>query len=467
MTYLEFSSIDEDSFKVRIGGLDTTYNQTTRKAIFDLYKGKKLIDWETIYLSNGSSTSSYVKFSGLLPDTRYDVEVEISNIQGSSNKYLDDYVWTDEIDLDDPDPELYDRGMDFLEIEWDAVPYAYSYNWSLYEGGNLSTGTLYAYGDTMGTDEYFSGLSPDTVYTFYVRAEVGSQQSGPGILSTRTLGIPAPDVGIYSVSEDSIVIMIYKVTGATSYRVYIDGSLDGTQSAFSGTYAFYIISGLTMGRNYSIRVAARVGTTTGPQSYVVTGTTLYPYPFTTTGAVTGTTANISWTSVSGATRYYIYLDGVNKGYVTGTSYQFTGLIPLKEYGYYVQAYNGYVYSNSGLILTLFTTTSGRPLNWNWEYSIVSGGGFYAQSGSTVFLMRAAHWNAFTARINEFRDYKSKTQYTFTTATTSTTEIGIRNCINQAITAINAMGFSQPSISSGDNVAASVFLTMRNNLNSIT
>ena len=60
-------------------------------------------------------------------------------------------------------------------------------------------------------------------------------------------------------------------------------------------------------------------------------------------------------------------------------------------------------------------------------------------------MRAAHWNAFTARINEFRDYKSKTQYTFTNATTSTTEVGIRNCANQAITAINAMGFSQPSV----------------------
>lgn len=466
MAYLQFSSIDEDSFRVRIAGLDTSYNQTTRKAIFDLYKGTKLIDWETIYLSNGSSTSSYVTFSGLLPDTRYDVEVEISNIQGSSNVYLDDYVWTDEIDLDDPYPELYDRGMDFLDIEWDAVPSATSYNWSLYEGGNLSTGTLYAYGDTARKYVYFSDLAPDTVYTFYVRAEVGSQQSGPGILSTRTLGIPAPDVGIDTVDEDEIVIMIYKVTGATSYRVYVDGSLDGTANAFSGTYGYYIISGLTMGRNYSIRVAARVGTTTGPQSAAITGTTLYPYPITTTGAVTGTTANISWTNVSGATRYYIYLDGVNKGYVTGTSYQFTGLIPLKEYVYYVQAYNGYVYSNSGLILTLFTTTSGRPLNWGWEYSIVSGGGFYAQSGSTVFLMRAAHWNAFTARINEFRNYKSKTQYTFTTATTSTTEVGIRNCINEAITAINALGFSQAQVASGSDVLASTFLTMRNNLNSI-
>ena len=83
-------------------------------------------------------------------------------------------------------------------------------------------------------------------------------------------------------------------------------------------------------------------------------------------------------------------------------------------------------------------------------------------------MRAVHWNGFTDRIKLFRMYKTPTSIpTFTQATTSTTVSGILSCINQAITAINAMGFSQSTLSTLDGLRASVFTTMRDNLNSVT
>ena len=74
-------------------------------------------------------------------------------------------------------------------------------------------------------------------------------------------------------------------------------------------------------------------------------------------------------------------------------------------------------------------------------------------------MRATHWNEFTARINLFRvDYKGLSSYTFTTATNSTTPTGVRNCINEAINAINPMlpTAKKNTIGAGDKVTAKIF-----------
>lgn len=106
----------------------------------------------------------------------------------------------------------------------------------------------------------------------------------------------------------------------------------------------------------------------------------------------------------------------------------------------------------------------RPNNWTGFDYIVSGYSMTV-SGTAIYVMSATLWNDFTERINDFRSYKGLSNYSFTTVSSNT------NCsaaiINEAINAINDVaGTSQSTVSSGQTIAASIFTTMKNNLNSI-
>lgn len=366
-----------------------------------------------------------------------------------------------------PSPFVYDYSYTWIEFEWDSSGYIEGYEFQFRRGttvietGRLSVGYNY---------KRFTGLSPGTSYNFRVRAynDYGTSAWSSYLYRT-TQTLSYPDFSIFDRNSNTIVISIYEESNVERYRVYVDGVYDGYLTSTSNTgYKAYIIDGLTMGRSYSVRVSTVVDGVESSLSPAQIMETEYLFPTTYLDSVGNNTAKISWTSIPGATRYYVYLNGVSQGYVTSTTFTFTNLTPLTTYGFYVEAYNGYVYSNTGLVLAQFTTTDKvRPNNWTWEYTIAAGQPFYSQSGSSVFIMRASHWNEFTARINQFRVYKGLANYSFTTALTSHTPTQIKNCINQAITAINAMGFSQAQVSSGGDVAASTFITMRNNLNSIT
>lgn len=115
-------------------------------------------------------------------------------------------------------------------------------------------------------------------------------------------------------------------------------------------------------------------------------------------------------------------------------------------------------------------TSDRPNNWDWSFNIASGGPIYynTTSGSTIYayIMAAWEYNAFTERINEFRNYKGLSNYSFTVAQQNVdlTKSQLKNMLNQCITAINQMGFNIPAI--GTTLAAQTFIDMRIALNSI-
>ena len=105
-----------------------------------------------------------------------------------------------------------------------------------------------------------------------------------------------------------------------------------------------------------------------------------------------------------------------------------------------------------------TSASTRPLNWAWYTSKTSG---------TAFNITATEWNAFCGRINEFRVYKSLTNYSFTSAVSGNNAQASQ--INQARTAINAMTppTSVPAIvSSNGNCLQSTVNGLRDSLNSV-
>ena len=176
---------------------------------------------------------------------------------------------------------------------------------------------------------------------------------------------------------------------------------------------------------------------------------------------------VYWQDTDGADYYEVYVDG--RYYDTTTlRYVVIDANPGTSYEVCVRACNEWGMSSSRC--DTFRTPS-LPGKWNWSYDIYSGGEFYDYSsdGRTVYLMPASEWNDFTSKINEVREYKGLSSYSFTTATRNTSESGIRTCINQAINAINDMlssGSRMSTISSGSEVRASIFIDMRDKLNSI-
>ena len=347
-------------------------------------------------------------------------------------------------------------------------------SFEIFRGSSLIDYYTITLDDGVSRSDYveFEDLIPDTRYV--IEATIGGIVGSSNVYldddfytEPPDLVVPSPD--IWTGGRDYLEVA-WNSTGADYYafELYKGSSLVEWGQTTKGYVTF---DGLVPDTLYKVYVYSVIGSSESAAGTDSAYTAGVPYP---SFSVYDKDATIIILSISNGfdlDYYDIYVDGTYHGYTDAGSsgselYTIDNLSPLTTYGIrIVGEWNGYFSVKSP---TLYVTTldSPRPDNWVWEYTIASGQPFYNQVGDIVFLMRAAHWNAFTARINEFRDYASRTQYTFTTATTSTTEVGIRNCINQAITAINAMGFSQPSVSSGGNVAASVFLTMRNNLNSI-
>ena len=267
-----------------------------------------------------------------------------------------------------------------------------------------------------------------------------------------------------------------------SFRIYnsdLSFSSDGTGYLRTNYVTAYQ---LTEGTTYRMYVSARtnasypVESEDGGSYFQFTTLSDSSIPPKVTGIsvshVTANSVRVSWNPSPGTYEYRIRIWEEPSGshhyseYTYWTYIDIVDLMPGGQYSAWIYARNEDG-DHDGYKEVYFQTLSNpRPSNWNWEFTITSGQPFYNQVGDTVYLMRAAHWNAFTTRINEFRTYKGLSSYSFTTATTSTTEIGIRNCINQTITAINAMGFSQSSIVSGGLVYANIFTTMRSNLNSL-
>ena len=163
---------------------------------------------------------------------------------------------------------------------------------------------------------------------------------------------------------------------------------------------------------------------------------------------------VSWTETSTqhSTNETIF------GLAHSTTYDFMGVVKFSGAWHYVGT------------ITFTTDTPpppSRPNNWQWHNTIVSGGAVLStvvSSGVIIAnVMTAFAWRSFTDRVNDFRAYKGLSNYPFTVVSSG------NNCtpaiINEGVAAINQMGFSISSVSSGF-VPASVFINMRNSLNSI-
>ncbi|MEW6617231.1 MAG: fibronectin type III domain-containing protein [Patescibacteria group bacterium] len=219
-----------------------------------------------------------------------------------------------------------------INLSWNAVSGATSYTLAHPGGPAIYSGASTSFSET--------GLTCGTSYSYTVYASnAGGNSSNASASATTVVCAPSAPTGLIAttLSTSQIYVSWNAVSGATSYTVAWSG---GSQTV---TGTSYTINGLSCGTYYGIGVTANNAGGSSSES-TVTGNTTVCAPSSAPTGVTATPAsttqiNLSWNSVSGATGYRVWRDGVNIQNVVGTSYSDTGLTCGTSYSYYIQAYN--------------------------------------------------------------------------------------------------------------------------------
>jgi hypothetical protein len=115
----------------------------------------------------------------------------------------------------------------------------------------------------------------------------------------------------------------------------------------------------------------------------------------------------------------------------------------------------------------------RPYNWAWDSTVVTGGSVPTVYSGSGLLYRAKYltateWNDFTERINDFREYKGLSSYSFTTVFSDEPMVYTQG--NEARSAISAMSPPTPvpsAIISNSGMTSAFVNGLKNSLNSIT
>jgi hypothetical protein len=344
--------------------------------------------------------------------------------------------------------------------------------------------------DSSTSGSSFSITVPDydTSYQFDMRS-VGSNGSTSSWTSTFsfTSGRPQPPTtpggpyltGVGSGRTDAALNLDWgSSTNADSYILRYK-NYDGVYHYIYGIHPPYNLTGLQYGVTYYVSVKAVNSVGESGYSAENAATTRPRTPTISQGTVTSTSVEIQIGDMSGNfDRITVRkqntngsLIGSEDAYTSNTSVIFTGLVPGSTYHFKASSFftiNGttlesYYYSN-----TLEITVGARPDNWAWSFDIYQGGDVYntvVQADGTiwVYIMPSTEWNNFIDRILKFLVYMGKTPGPYTYATTDS------NCtadiINEAADLINQMGFAIQHVS--DEVPASIFIQMRDCLNSIT
>jgi fibronectin type 3 domain-containing protein len=245
------------------------------------------------------------------------------------------------------------KGYDSAKIIWSAVSGATFYE--VYYTTS-ATGSYVKAGTSTSTSFTKTGLTTGKTYYFKVRAGVpyGSSNAYSKFSSYKAVTpIPStPVVKAASASYNSVKVSWSAITGASGYRVYRSTSATGTYTYLGATKALEFTSGsLVTGKTYYYKVIAyRVMGTLQVFSKSSTPAYAKPIPAKPTATVstkTMTKALITWTGVSGASRYQIWRCDTATGTFAWVatvasserSYINTGLSNGKTYYYKVRAYH--------------------------------------------------------------------------------------------------------------------------------
>jgi len=204
------------------------------------------------------------------------------------------------------------------------------------------------------------GLTAGSTHTYYVQASNITGTSPNSNLVTLTLISPAPvAIGATDVTQTSFTANWNSVTSATSYQLILDGV-----EAYSGTATSFNKTGLTAGTSHSyyVRGVNSGGISSNSTTVIISTLSVAPVANVATN-ITNTSFTANWETVTGATGYKLFVDGINVYTGSSTSCNVTSLTASSSHSYYVQAINsGGASSNSNTVnLTLNPDTPTAPV----------------------------------------------------------------------------------------------------------
>lgn len=361
----------------------------------------------------------------------------------------------------------YTSTLDSITISWSSVYGATSYN--IYYNGNYRNSTT-------STSYAFTGLAPSTSYLISVSAKNANGESVThgGWFTTQSPPRPSTPTGLVasSITETSIKLSWNASSNATAYHVYLGGTY---KTSTSNLYHNY--TGLTAGNQYQLVIYAYNQYSESGSSYIYATTNDTTAPIinnlTVSGNVSAITIEYSASDNSGKIAGYdVYISSRNggtptltprKANTTLTTYSFYTDINGKTFDsgtYYVgvKAYDAKL--NYSTMKTAYITIVGlKPSTFSWSTT---------KSSNSKFDITATEWNSFTTRINQFRNWKNLSAYSFTYANKGYAFTA--DMYNEARNSIYAMNppTTIPAIRyKGSSILASDINRLVSSLNSIT
>ena len=331
------------------------WNVTAGEMIYKLYR-----DGVLVYSPDTNSQLD----TDLSPSTAYTYTISARNTSGESAQSSPPLVVSSSaIPVTDPPENLTPYVISAVQIDlsWDAVVGTHIL-YKLYN--NTSIDPIYS-----GYDISYSnvGLTPYTQYSYTV---VAHNSSGDSVHSSASLAttqyISAPTFSsVYAEAYNSVSLSWSQPLGAVSYKLYCNGSVT---PIYSGTTPSFVHTPLISKTQYTYQVkvldinglasnlSAASSVTTPPKP---------PTPPTLTATVASyTQINLSWTPITDAISYNLYLHGSNSPVAVSaptTTYNDTGLNYNTLYSYQVKSVNSDLQQQSAFSNTATATTQNLPI----------------------------------------------------------------------------------------------------------
>ena len=363
--------------------VELSWDAASDATSYNVYRGGSLL----------SSVSSNSYTDSGLADGTYLYEIAAVNVNGESTSKASVSATIDTAPPDTPTGLSATVNGVSVELNWNAVSDATSYN--VYRDGSL----LGSVSSNSFTD---SGLA-DGTYLYEVTAVNVNGESGSKASVSATIDTAPPDTptGLSAtVNGDSVELAWGTASDAASYKVYRGGSLLSSVSSNS-----YTDSGLADGTYlYEVTAVNVNGESTSKASVSATVYTALPNTLTNlTATVSGDSVELNWDAASDADSYNVYRDGSLLSSVSGNSFTDSGLAD-GTYLYEVTAVNvnGESASKASVSATVYTalpntptnltaTVSGDSVALSWDavsdatsYNVYRGGGLLSSVSSNSF-----------------------------------------------------------------------------------